>query len=59
ISKSVNLDVRAIANWRAGCGKSASPVRREGERKPMRSPYPYRKTPFPACPCMSPCSSNL
>jgi len=29
-----------IANWRAGCGKSASPVRREGARKTMRSPYP-------------------
>src|SRR5208282_3684092 len=25
---------------RAGCGKSASPVRREGERQ-SRSPYPY------------------
>ena len=31
-----------IANWRAGCGRSASPVRREGERKSMRSPYPYQ-----------------
>ena len=29
-------------NWRAGCGKSASPVRREGRRKPMRCSYPYR-----------------
>ena len=28
-------------NWRAGCGKSASPVRREGRRKPMRCSYPY------------------
>ena len=28
-------------NWRAGCGKSARPVRREGWRKPMRHPYPY------------------
>jgi len=26
---------------RAGCGRSASPVRREGRRKPMRRPYPY------------------
>ncbi|MFM8171972.1 MAG: hypothetical protein ACKN81_00355, partial [Pirellulaceae bacterium] len=25
---------------RAGCGKSASPVRREGSRNPMRLPYP-------------------
>ena len=28
-------------NWRAGCGKSASPVRREGRRKSMRRSYPY------------------
>jgi len=28
-------------NWRAGCGRSARPVRREGEPKPMGSPYPY------------------
>jgi len=26
---------------RAGCGRSASPVRREGRSKPMRRPYPY------------------
>src|SRR6266568_2512301 len=29
-------------NWRAGCGRSARPVRREGEAS--ASPYPYRKT---------------
>jgi hypothetical protein len=28
-------------NWRAGCGKSASPVRREGRPKPIGLPYPY------------------
>jgi len=28
-------------NRRAGCGRSASPVRREGEAKPIASPYPY------------------
>ena len=28
-------------DWRAGCGKSARPVRREGEPKPISSPYPY------------------
>jgi hypothetical protein len=28
-------------DWRAGCGRSARPVRREGEFKPMGSPYPY------------------
>ena len=26
-------------DWRAGCGRSASPVRREG--RPDRRPYPY------------------
>jgi hypothetical protein len=30
---------RVLANWRAGCGKSARPVGREGWRKPMRHPY--------------------
>ena len=34
-------DGSRLANWRAGCGKSASPVRWEGWRKPMRHPYPY------------------
>jgi len=29
-------------DWRAGCGKSASPVRREGAAK--AAPYPYRKS---------------
>ena len=29
-------------NWRAGCGKTASPVRREGELNPIGSPYPYK-----------------
>jgi len=42
--KFVNPENGLIANRRAGCGKSASPVRREGERKSMRSPYPYRKS---------------
>src|SRR5439155_15436202 len=28
-------------NWRAGCGKPASPVRREGGANPIASPYPY------------------
>ena len=30
-------------NGIAGCGKSASPVWREGWRKPMRHPYPIRE----------------
>src|SRR6266702_6882288 len=29
-------------NRRAGCGRSARPVRREGESKPIGSPYPYQ-----------------
>ena len=29
-------------NWRAGCGRSACPVRREGEPNSIGSPYPYR-----------------
>ena len=35
-------------NWKAGCGKSARPVWREGWRKPMRLPYPYPGPPAPA-----------
>ena len=29
-------------NWRAGCGRSARPVRREGASKPIGAPYPYQ-----------------
>src|SRR5215469_3775530 len=29
-------------DWRAGCGRSACPVRREGEPGPLGSSYPYR-----------------
>jgi RNA-directed DNA polymerase len=36
----VNPLVGKTTDWRAGCGRSARPVRREGERS--RSPYPYR-----------------
>jgi hypothetical protein len=28
-------------DWRAGCGRTASPVRREGAPKPIDAPYPY------------------
>ena len=28
-------------DWRAGCGRTARPVRREGRLKPMSFPYPY------------------
>jgi hypothetical protein len=34
--------MKSLTNRRAGCGKPASPVRREGQRKPMCCPYPYR-----------------
>ena len=30
-------------DWRAGCGRSARPVRREGGSKPIGSPYPYQE----------------
>jgi hypothetical protein len=29
-------------DWRAGCGKSACPVRSEGDPNPIESPYPYQ-----------------
>jgi hypothetical protein len=29
-------------DWRAGCGRSARPVRREGVSKPIDAPYPYQ-----------------
>src|SRR6516165_5111048 len=35
--------MQVLTNWRAGCGKSACPVRREGWHNPMRHPYPYRQ----------------
>jgi len=31
---------RALTNWRAGCGKTACPVRREGWSSNLH-PYPY------------------
>jgi len=30
-------------DWRAGCGRSARPVRREGGSNPIGSPYPYQE----------------
>ena len=30
-------------DWRAGCGRSARPVRREGGPNPIGSPYPYQQ----------------
>ena len=35
------LTMRQLADWRAVCGRSARPVRREGRRNPMRRSYPY------------------
>src|ERR1035438_8327062 len=40
MSKHVNPRRGKTTNWRAGCGRSARPVRREGE--PQSSPYPYQ-----------------
>src|SRR3972149_4673991 len=39
---------RVITYWRAGCGRSACPVRREGGRQ-TGFPYPYQQknSPFP------------
>jgi len=34
-------------DWRAVCGKFASPVRREGASKPIDASYPYHV--FPPC----------
>src|SRR5712691_9707109 len=34
-------------DWRAGCGRSARPVRREGVSKPIDAPYPYYISPPP------------
>jgi hypothetical protein len=34
--------LRRAFNWRAGCGKSACPVRRQGRLKSISLPYPYR-----------------
>jgi len=36
--------LRCPTNWRAGCGRSASPVRREGR---LARPYPYRPRGLP------------
>ena len=41
--QSVNPVSGDTTNWRAGCGKSARPVRREGEPNSIGSPYPYPK----------------
>jgi hypothetical protein len=45
-------------NRRAGCGRSARPVRREGGANPIASPYPYHCSAAPnfqavAVPCQS------
>lgn len=41
MSRPVNPYKGDTINWRAGCGKSASPVRREGVPKSIGPPYPY------------------
>ncbi|MCY2969028.1 MAG: hypothetical protein NT069_36290, partial [Planctomycetota bacterium] len=40
--ESVNPPWGNTINRRAGCGKTARPVRREGGPKPIGPPYPYR-----------------
>ena len=42
--------VGKTTDWRAGCGRSARPVRREGRPKPIGFPYPYQ---------FAPCASKL
>jgi len=42
--KRVNPRGGKTTNWRAGCGRTACPVRREGEPKPIGPPYPYQGT---------------
>jgi len=37
----VNPLAGKTTDWRAGCGRSARPVRREGAAKPIGAPYPY------------------
>jgi hypothetical protein len=39
--KHVNPLGGKTTDWRAGCGRTACPVRREGESKPIGSSYPY------------------
>jgi hypothetical protein len=39
--KRVNPLGGKTTDWRAGCGRTACPVRREGEPKPIDSSYPY------------------
>ena len=39
-AKSRSLSNRVPTDWKAGCGRPACPVWREGERR-CRSPYPY------------------
>jgi hypothetical protein len=38
----VNPLVGKTTDWRAACGRSACPVRREGEPGPLGSSYPYK-----------------
>ena len=39
--------MKQLTDWRAGCGRPARPVRREGRLKPMRRPYPYFSSSMP------------
>src|SRR6516165_529745 len=39
--RSVSPLAGKTTDWRAGCGRSARPIRREGASKPIDAPYPY------------------
>jgi hypothetical protein len=45
MSQPVNPHEGKTINRRAGCGRSASPVRREGELNSISPPYPYHWPP--------------
>ena len=45
-AKSRSLSCEAT-DWRAGCGRAACPVRREGWSNSMLCPYPYQMSAHP------------
>jgi hypothetical protein len=50
MSWSVSPLAGKTTDWRAVCGKFASPVRREGASKPIGASYPYPKIEAPRSP---------
>ena len=53
---SVNPLGGKTTDWRAGCGRSACPVRREGGTGPLGPPYPYPKLAQATCQLKRPSS---